>query len=250
MNNVEALLLPPGLFVLLWLIALVSLRRYRRFSIGLCIATLLLFYLASAPIVAGVLTRPLERYAPLQDADLVKAEAQAIVILSAGRRFDAPEYAGDTVSCEGLERIRYGAHLQRKTHLPILVTGGSLSGRNPSFARLMADVLAQDYGIAPVWLEEKSRTTWENAQFSRPMMQARQVDTIYLVTHAWHMPRAVECFENVGFKVIPASTSYVGSLLQPTGIQAWLPSATALLATNRALHEWIGQVWYRVRHFG
>jgi uncharacterized SAM-binding protein YcdF (DUF218 family) len=243
------LLLPPGLFALLWLIGLVILRWSRRVGVWLCATTLVLFYLASIPIVAGTLIGGLESYRPLTEQDLASTDGQAIVILSAGRRPQAPEYGGDTVTCKGLERLRYGAYLHRQTGLPILVSGGASSTDSPSFARLMADILTRDYGISEIWLEEGSLSTWENAELTRPVLQDHEVEAIYLVTHAWHMPRAVECFEEVGLRVIPASTAYAGTALRSEGSLGWLPSVSAMSATNWACHEWIGRLWYRIRYF-
>jgi uncharacterized SAM-binding protein YcdF (DUF218 family) len=113
----------------------------------------------------------------------------------------------------------------------------------------MSEALARDYCVESVWLEEDSRTTWENAAFSRAMMQERGVNKIYLVTHAWHMPRPCSSFEQVGFEVNSAPTSYAGSLLTSSGLLAWLPRAQALRATRWALHERVGDVWYRLRHY-
>ena len=49
---------------------------------------------------------------------------------------------------------------------------------------------------------------------------------IYLVTHAWHMPRAQLAFEHAGFSVIPAPTGYTTRF--ELTVLDFLPDADAL----------------------
>ncbi|MCZ6803061.1 MAG: YdcF family protein [Proteobacteria bacterium] len=78
-------------------------------------------------------------------------------------------------------------------------------------------------------------------------MKENGIDSIYLVTHAWHMPRAVMMFEHEGINVTPAPTIFVIDVTDP----AWsyyIPSASALYGTRIALHEYIGMLWYKLRY--
>ena len=71
----------------------------------------------------------LQADAPLAQRALAGEEAQragAIVVLGGGRYDEAPEYGDDTISLAGLRRVRYAAVLQRRTGLPVLVSGGSV----------------------------------------------------------------------------------------------------------------------------
>ena len=54
-------------------------------------------------------------------------DAEAIVVLGAGRRKHAPEFGGDTVNRLALERLRYAARLARETGLPVLVAENPLT---------------------------------------------------------------------------------------------------------------------------
>ena len=69
---------------------------------------------------------------------------------------------------------------------------------------------------------------------------------IVLVTHAWHMARAVQAFEQNGFEVVPAATGYqtqsVPLLLE------FVPHASAMEDSRRALHELLGRIWYLIRY--
>lgn len=244
---VEALLLPPGLIVILLATALL-LWRFRRFSRTLLALALLVLYVASIPITANGLIDSLEqRFAAIPPDAAQTRGAGAIVVLGAGRDPDAPEYGGDTVSAMALARLRYAAVLQRRTGLPMLVTGGAPMDQAVPEAQLLRDTLTQDFGVEDVWTESRSRTTAENARFSAEVLAQRGVYRVFLVTHALHMPRAVAVFEHAGLDVIAAPTAFHRPHPMDRGIAAWLPRIEAMRRTDQALHEYIGMMWYGLR---
>ena len=85
------------------------------------------------------------------------SRAEAIVILAGVKYANAPEYDGDTVNTTTLERIRYGIHLQKKTQLPILVTGGAPFGGSPE-AEIMAATIHEDFRASVRWIENSAGT--------------------------------------------------------------------------------------------
>jgi len=208
---------------------------------------LIIFYLFSTPLISSHLINQLETYPALGEYEIGKSGVGAIVILSSGRDRDAREYGGDTVDKHTLLRCRYGAFLQRKTGLPILVSGGRvLDKEGKSLAQVMAEVLREDFQAREVWLEDKSRTTGENALFSEKILAQKNIDAVYLVTQAWHMPRSVVAFEKTGLKVIPAPTAFEGG--SPFKFMDMLPNANAINTSYFALHELIGAFWYKIRY--
>lgn len=247
---VEALILPPGLFLVLFGTGILILRRKPLIGRMLVISGLALCYLFSTPIVAGLLIERIETYAALEAADLEAGDAQAIVILSSGWEKNAAEYGGDTVGPHTLIRCRYGAYLHARTGLPILASGGITATGKTSLAQMMADLLTSEFGTGEVWLEDRSGTTYENAQFSARLLHEKQIDTIFLVTEAWHMARAVPVFEETGLRVIPAPTAFrgVATTDEFADFEAWLPAAYALDLSYAALHEIVGTLWYRLRY--
>nr|MDT0252085.1 ElyC/SanA/YdcF family protein [Endozoicomonas sp.] len=70
------------------------------------------------------------------------------------------------------------------------------------------------------------------------------IQSVIIVTHGWHMARAVLSFERLGFKVTPAP----GMLSDPSSdsfrVSRWLPSARHLSDSERALREYAGYLWY------
>ena len=244
---IETLILPPGVFILLLAMGILLLNRRALLARIFLWVSLSGFYLCSTPIVAGFLIGSLESYPALREADWQKPRADAIVVLASGRDRNAREYGDDTVDSLTLVRTRYGAFLQRKTNLPILVSGGLVLDRSgKTLAQTMAHVLEEEFNAGTVWLEEESRTTGENAIFTQKRLSEKGVNSIYLVSHAWHMPRSVTAFRNAGLEVIPAPTAFEGSTSR--GLPGFLPSILALQSSNRALHEIVGMLWYRIRY--
>ncbi len=241
-NAVAALLLPPGSLLVIACCGWWMLGRHPRIGRSLITLSFLGLYALSTPYVGNSLLKAIETPAgnPFDDRS-----GQAVVVLAGGKYFAAPEYGGDTVNAHTLVRLRYGARLHRALDKPILVTGGSPEGSSTSEAWAMKTVLAEEFGVPVTWVEERSRTTLENARLSHIMLSAAGVRTVYLVTHAWHMPRAKLAFEHAGFAVIPAPTNYA-TRYRLTALD-FLPQAGALLDSSRYFHEIIGIAWYRLK---
>lgn len=243
-NFIAAFLLPP--LSLLLVLALGLFLFYRRPGVArpLLLAAFGLLWIASTPYFAEGALHLLEA----RTAALGKQHqnADAIVILGGGTYFHAPEYAGqDTVNEQTLLRLRYGARLQRKTGKPVLVSGGRPLGNSVSEAQQMRVLLEQDFQVPVRWIEEASGNTFENARHSFRILQAQGIRRIYLVTHAWHMPRAAEVFRRAGFEVVEAPTAF--TTRYRTDVLAFLPHAESLRDSKIFTREVIGLVWYQLK---
>jgi len=237
-NLVSTLLLPPLLPFALIAIGLLLARRFRRGGEILAWLGLISGLLLCLPTSVTLIAHPLESAPVISSKDL--AQAQAIVILAGGRRSRAPEFGGETVSPLTLERIRYGAHLARETHLPLLVTGGAPSKGTPE-AELMRRTLVEDFGITPRWVETRSLDTRENATFSAALLGSAGIRRVALVTHALHMRRSVNEFRYAGLNVYPAPTGHATG--RAGGEEAALPALPSMSSAYTgwyALHEWLG----------
>ncbi|MGE8399270.1 MAG: hypothetical protein ACN6NZ_04975, partial [Burkholderiales bacterium] len=112
---IKQLLLPPGILLLLLLLAW-SLRRSRpRLARGCFVLGLGGFWLMSLPVMVEWGARGLERLPPLpqsQWASLAE-QADAIVVLGSGRERGDPAWGSDQPTGVGLERERYAARLAK-----------------------------------------------------------------------------------------------------------------------------------------
>lgn len=161
-----------------------------RWLIGTAVA---LLYVLSVPLVSAALARSLQRI-PALDLHHLPAGPQAIVVLGADFSAMAPEYGGATVGMMTLERLRYAAVLHRATGLPVLTCGGPPREGLRPLAFHMAETLENDFATPVEWIESGSATTRENLRGAAELLNPRAtggVRQIYLVTHVWHLPRAL-----------------------------------------------------------
>jgi uncharacterized SAM-binding protein YcdF (DUF218 family) len=188
-----------------------------------------------------------ERRATL--AQCASPAPQTIVVLSGGMRRDAAN-VGDfgVLNVATLQRTLAGAELARQTPGATLVfAGGARVGgaSDVAQAEIMADV-ARKLGVpaASIRTEDASTTTWENARDVRalePKLPAR----VALVTSALHMPRALIAFRAAGFEPCAQPSDYRSAPFD--GPADLLPSAAGIANTDATLHEWIGEIVYRMR---
>jgi len=244
---VKHLLMPPGVLILLLVLAWWW-RRSRPRLAGWCFALGVGgFWLMSLPVMVQWGAGLLEREAPLPRDEwaTLAQRADAIVVLGAGRERGDLAWGSDQPTGMALERERYAARLAKASGLPILTSGGLHYGSPPTEAKMMADSMRDDFGVAVRWQEGQSRTTWENATFSAEVLLPEGIKRVVVVTQAWHMPRAVWSFQKAGFEVVPAPVGFLGvDNAEPLG--GWMPELKAIWRSGQLLNEAAGQVAYRL----
>lgn len=205
----------------------------------------IMLWLLATPAVASGLARCVGERPRDLTADLAGSapESRAMVVLSAGMtpaEHGAP--AMERLSDAALHRCIGAARIYQTYGFGRVI----LSGRDPELdpAELvggMADLMAA-LGVPreKILLETEAIDTRENAIFSARMARDLAATRVVVVTSALHMPRAVRWFERAGLQVIPAPVRFDPP--PPTGLQALLPSATALARSQRVMHEVIGRL--------
>ena len=235
-------LTPPAIFISLCLLG-TWLALYRA-PLGLIIALVasLCLYATSMPIVASYLLQRIEAKIPL-GSDF--AQAQAIVVLGGGVRRGHGDDK-DSLDIYSVERVALAARAYRRLHLPVAVAGGRVHGAHDSEAGLMRAALDTDYAVPVTWTEDRSETTYENALYAQRLLQPAGIDTVIVVTQAWHMPRALWSFERVGLHPLPwpAPRDY----MHGDRLDDFLPSVGALHDSYLAFHELLGSAYYRLHY--
>lgn len=236
----EPFLMPPLALLLLGGAGWLMRKAWPRIGRASMVGALALFVLFSTPLTAAVLLGALQSHEALDEARLEHG-CGAIVVLAGDAQLHAPEYGAASCGPLTLERLRYGARLARVTELPLLVSGGAPRAGVRSHAGMMKEALERDFGVEVRWLEERSGDTRENLRNSAQVLREAGVSRAYLVTHAWHMPRAEAWARVVDLDVVAAPTGFRAP--PEWRVSSFLPTSKALRESTWALHEWLGRAW-------
>ena len=236
--------MPP--LVLFWIAALgwMLRRRSKWFGNMIVSGSIAVGIALCMPWVSSTLLASLQTE-PALAAGHLDPDVGAIVVLGGDVNPYAPEFGGATVGALTLERLRYAAELARTTALPVLVSGGVTQPGASSLAQMMKVSLLYDFHVDVCWTEDRSLDTRENAQCSAEILKQAGIARVYLVTHAWHMPRARAAFEAAGIAVVPAPTAFRARA--PLAPMSFVPSARALRESQWAFHEWLSRAWYALQ---
>ena len=200
---------------------------------------------------ALLLVLPLDRWAalPLEDwypaLSNPPAHVDGIIVLGVAMHLAVSSDRATPGLNERAERMTaFMALARRYPEARLVYTGGTASRdwTESDAARL----LFRQFGLEQrVVYEDRSRNTWENALFSRRLLDPRPGETWVLVTSAVHMPRAMAAFRAAGWPGVLADpvafrTPRRGGLVPGVDISG------ALALLDEAVHEWIGLLAYRL----
>jgi uncharacterized SAM-binding protein YcdF (DUF218 family) len=247
---VSALAQPIVLLYLLTALALANLwRKYRdgrRRLLALTVPFVLLS-LCCTPAASYLALGSLEgRYPPLpQRPD----DVEAIVVLSGYVRVLDEEGAHVELGVDTLSRCLRAAEVYHGGKpCPVVVSGGKPdpAAPGPPFAVPMRDFLIQrGVPASDLIVEDRSRTTHENAVETCRLLEERGIHKIVLVTDAASLYRAVACFRKQGAEVVPCGCRYRARRM-PWSVGAFVPDVRAAIGFQEASHEWLGAAWYRL----
>jgi uncharacterized SAM-binding protein YcdF (DUF218 family) len=104
-------------------------------------------------------------------------------------------------------RAERAAQLFHEGAAPLVLVSGGRVDMPKSEARAGCEVLAQHQVPSHACLlEEQSRSTAQNAEFSAPLLRERGVRRLVLVSDGYHLLRAAACFRSQGFLVTPVAS--------------------------------------------
>lgn len=243
------LLMQPFSVLVILIVAslLATWARRRRLAGGLLSAAVALVALTSFTTFGAVLLSPLEERFPKPPAP--PAHIDGIIVL--GGFFDGhvDQARGGYELNDAGDRIVEGLRLaMRNPQARVVVAGGigELVGKSEGDGTAAPRFFgAFGLGGSRFEYETRSRNTWQNAVYSRELVKPKPGETWLLVTSAAHMPRAVGCFREAGFPVVPWPVDY------QTVPDVWLKPTVDdpigyLWLTTLAFKEWIGLAVYRM----
>lgn len=234
------------LLALLGLFFLWYTRRQKTGKVLVTMSTLLLGFF-SYGVLCDMVVRPLElKYPPITDFQALK-DVKWVVVLSGGCGVDPALPLSTYLSEASLIRLSEGIYIHNR--LPatkLILTGRSAFKGITPVAEVMGDV-AMEWGVKPehIVIETKATDTKDHPIYVEEIVGR---DRFILVTSASHMPRAMGLFRKQGMEPIPAPTDYMVKK-RDGGLSpgVFFPSSEALETAERAIHEYLGMVWARLR---
>jgi len=221
------LCLPPGIFIIILILATIYAKKLR----WLFLVSAITLYLLSTKFMANLLLSPLE------NIPTSNKKADLVVVLSGGSN------ANDIIktSPDAFKRLTYGIILAKQKNLPLLFTGGGIKKPTEADnAKKDIELFEKTFNFKlKTYYEDKAVDTVSNARESLKLIQKKHLSkNIYLVTSAYHMKRSIIIFKHFGFIVNPKP---VGFFVEP--IKTWydyLPNMGSLEKSYKAIHEYFG----------
>jgi uncharacterized SAM-binding protein YcdF (DUF218 family) len=251
----SALVQPYSLLPIVMSLGLVLLcfSKRRRTARALLFAGLALMALLSLGPVARALVRPLEASYPPLMAEATQASTTLpdgspaprwVVVLGGGHAESRSLAPIHRLSAPSLVRLAEGIRLQRL--LPeskLLLSGGGNGPGNTDADLLAAAGVSLGAATDRMILESES---WDTIDEVRALRALLGEERFVVVTSATHLPRAMAMFKKAGMNPIAAPTDYL-ALHEAAGMVDWIPHAGAGFMIERALHEYLGLLWAKLR---
>jgi uncharacterized SAM-binding protein YcdF (DUF218 family) len=234
-------LAPPNIFIALCPLGVLLALRWWRIGLFITAIASCCLYVAATPAFSSYLLAVLESEVP---ATTDFSSAQAIVVLGADFRF-AGDKGAARLGPQSIERLMFTAEAYRKLQLPVAVSGGPVLGQYPPVAGLMKAALEGYFNVPITWVEDRSRTTHENALYTAEVLRAANIHRVVVITQPRDTPRVIWSFKKAGLDPLPWSTPI--DVAKNDEIEDFLPTSTALNETFYGLHEFIGALYYRTR---
>ena len=225
--------------ILLWFT-----RKQKAGKIVTTIGVILLVVLSYRPL-PDMMLRPLEYKYPALLGTEGMHDVRWVVVLGGGHTSDPRLPVTSQIGDSSLIRLAEGIRLHNA--LPkskLLLSGGGVFDPVPN-AKIMADVaLGLGVNRQHLVLETTSRDTKDEALIIKGIVGN---DKFILVTSASHMPRSMALFKKQGMNPIPAPTDHWVKTPQGIGPGMFFPSADNLRKAYRAIREYLGLGWAKIR---
>jgi len=239
---------PLNLAILLVLLSLVAFAlHWRRTGFAFGGSAFLILFLSAWTTLGALMLHPLEDRFPRPAEP--PAQVAGIIVLGGGFEGGVNRARGGyELNASGDRFVEAAVLARRYPEARIVISGGSgalmLEGEADADT---APRLLEALGVerSRMVLENRSRNTYENAAFSRALVEPKPGEVWLLVTSAFHMPRSMELFRKAGFPVIAWPADYRTAGTERLGL-AEDNVHDSLQNTALAMREWIGLAAYRL----
>jgi uncharacterized SAM-binding protein YcdF (DUF218 family) len=243
------LLQPSNLLIVLFAVGIYLYWRGRkRAGMRTVFAAALIYTIGGLSPLGNMLIVPLEQ-ANVRDTRQAMETPQGFIVLGGAVDTVVASTRDEVPLTEAAERLTGAVVLARRfPQAKIVFSGGdgALAYRGLTEAEVVRRFfLEMGIDLSRVIFEDRSRTTYENAVFTKEVLGPRPGEHWLLVTSAFHMPRALDAFRAVGFEVTPWPVDYRTRGYQdlirfpPRPSEGWR-------RIDLAVKEWIGLIAYRL----
>lgn len=204
-------------------------------------------FIFSLPVVASNMAQHLEHYY-LTDDQAALHSADVVVVLAGGLKRGKGSVV-DELTGLTYARVAAGVRAFKSSKARLIVmSGGSGDPQDTRMVKLMRS-LAMEMGVPAdrIRIDPLSRNTLEHPVNLLKLGGISSADKIGVVTSAWHLPRAMEEFKRYFPNCVAIPCDYLGAGSRK-GLLAFIPSVGALENSTTILHEYIGRLWYRIKH--
>lgn len=209
--------------------------RLAQYVLGSGVLLLFLFsYQPFSNLLLSTLENEYPKYARTQDVGYIH-------VLGSGHTTDPSKPLSSQISDAGIKRVLEGVLLHLENSGSKLVFTGYAGDTNISNAQMNA-TLAKALGVKEenIIINPLPKDTREEALFAKEIVGE---EAFILVTSATHMPRAMRLFGSVGLDPIAAPTDFKKDQTSFLDV----PSIQNLSNSKRAVHEYLGILWSRLR---
>lgn len=177
----------------------------------------------------------------------------AVIVLGGFVDEEATVESGLPTFNDGVERMIMTHKLLREGRARSVIVSAATNPAYPEAgeAAVVARQL-EDWGIEKerIIIEDRALNTRENAVYSQQIARARGFTRVLVVTSAFHMSRAAECFAAIGMKVDTLPVDYRAHRRSGSGAADWVPRVDGLSDMSGTLHELFGWLVYRIKGYG
>jgi uncharacterized SAM-binding protein YcdF (DUF218 family) len=236
--------------IVLGLILLWFTRRQRAGKVLVTVGVLLLLALGSGIVSTGLLA-PLEnRYPPygLNGQYAVPESDIRYVVVLAGAWPSVEGYPiTRQIGGDAWARLVEGVRVfQRCPNSTLVLLGGRGVDAKLDPNTFTNMIFVRFLGVDParVVALNVGQDTESEARAVAPLVGS---SPMVLVTSASHMPRAMGIYRKCGMSPVPAPTGYATALVNVWVPEAMFPSSDSLMASERAIYEYLGMLWQQVK---
>lgn len=236
--------LPFGLLLLtLGIVLLIKQRAKRTRNTALIIGFLVIMAFSFNPMSFALLNQLQSQYTPLMT---IPNDVTQVVVLGGGIRGGKNYPPNLSLGAASLSRLVEGVRLFKELYksnpnAQLILSGGRVFQSSSSAAvsgKMRNTAVMLGVNEANTALEDGSLDTHQEAVFLKKTVGDKP---FILVTSAYHMPRSMALFKDIGMHPIAAPTQFFG---QHKNTLTWyIPSTNSLSISDIAIHEYLGMLW-------